>query len=57
MSLHELNNLMMYVHPPLAMAGYAFVFMTTFLSFSKMEKSGTLDRYLLWPGSSPSWGC
>lgn len=30
---HELDSAMLYIHPPIAIAGYAFVFVYTFLLF------------------------
>lgn len=42
MSSHELNSTMMFVHPPLAIAGYVFVFLftaTLFLSRNGEKKA------------------
>jgi ABC-type transport system involved in cytochrome c biogenesis permease subunit len=39
MSAHELSNLMLYVHPPLAIAGYFAMGAFTLLLFKKKESS------------------
>ena len=41
MNSHELNSIMLFVHPPLAIVGYVFVFLfaITLLFASKREKS------------------
>jgi ABC-type transport system involved in cytochrome c biogenesis permease subunit len=51
MSSHELNSTMLYVHPPLAIAGYVFIFLFTaalFLSRNREKKATRLFGLAAW---------
>jgi ABC-type transport system involved in cytochrome c biogenesis permease subunit len=41
---HESDSAMLYIHPPLAVAGYVFIFLFTALIFSKKRADGRLLR-------------
>lgn len=46
MSSHELNSAMMFVHPPLAISGYIFVFLFTLALFVTRGKDWRKVRFL-----------
>lgn len=46
MSSHELNSLMIFIHPPLAIAGYVFVFLFTLALFLKRTRKKRRTRFL-----------
>jgi len=51
MSSHELNSTMLYIHPPLAIAGYAFIFLFTaalFLARNREKKAIRLFGLAAW---------
>ena len=51
MSSHELNSAMLYVHPPLAIAGYVFIFLFTaalFLARNREKKAIRLFGLAAW---------
>ena len=51
MSSHELNSTMLYIHPPLAIAGYAFIFLFTaalFLARNREKKATRLFGLAAW---------
>jgi ABC-type transport system involved in cytochrome c biogenesis permease subunit len=46
MSSHELNSVMMFVHPPLAIAGHVFVFLFALALFLSRGKEKSAMRFL-----------
>jgi ABC-type transport system involved in cytochrome c biogenesis permease subunit len=46
MSSHELNSVMMFVHPPLAIAGHVFVFLFALALFLSRGKEKSTMRFL-----------
>jgi ABC-type transport system involved in cytochrome c biogenesis permease subunit len=51
MSSHELNSTMRYVHPPLAIAGYVFIFLftaTLFLAHNREKKATRFFGFAAW---------
>ena len=46
MSAHEFqNSVMLYIHPPLAIIGYVFIFLFAFLLFISKNKQGKITKY------------
>ena len=51
MSSHELNSTMLFVHPPLAIAGYVFIFLFTaslFLTRNREKKATRFFGFAAW---------
>ena len=51
MSSHELNSTMLFVHPPLAIAGYVFIFLFTaslFLTRNREKKATQFFGFAAW---------